>query len=107
MLLQEGCSLLGDGVLVLLQILAENLVEVFSRIVGEVDIAVEARLKTWVGVDEFLHLVGVTCHDDYQSVAIVLHALEQGGNSLLTIVGTGITLGDGIGLVDEEYTAKG
>ena len=106
MLLDERSGFLGNGILILLQIHSENLVKLFGSIVGEVDVAVETRLKTRVGIDELLHLVGIACHDNHQTVTVVLHALQQGGNSLLAIVGGSVALGKGIRLVDKEDTTQ-
>lgn len=58
MLLDERSGFLGDRILILLQIHSEDLVKLFGSIVGEVDVAVETRLKTrLVSMNFFISLV--------------------------------------------------
>ena len=79
-----------------------------SRIVGEVDVTVEARLQTRVRIDEALHLVLIACDDHNQTVTIVLHTFQDGRDGFLTIVIATAILGhQRISLIDEEDTVEG
>ena len=102
--LSVGCQC----VLVLLQIHLEDILQLLGRVVGEVDVTVEARLQSRVGVDETVHLVLVASDNHNETVTVVLHALEDGGYCLLTVVVAIATLwGEGIGLVDEQHAIEG
>ena len=107
-LVQIVGSLVGDGVLVFLQVqFGEHLVEFIGCIVVEVDVTVEARLESGVGVDEALHLVVVAGYDDYQAVAVVFHSFEEGGDGFLSVVLSALFGYQRVGLVNEEHPVEG
>ena len=55
-----------------------------------------------------MHLVLVASDNHNETVTVVLHALEDGGYCLLTVVVAIATLwGEGIGLVDEQHAIEG
>ena len=64
----------------------EDVAEFTRGVVGETDVSVEARLESGIGVYKALHLVGVSCDDDDEFVAIVFHSFEKGGDGFLTVV---------------------
>ena len=105
LLLQEGIGISIEFVAVFVRTHQIDLVEFFTSVIGKVNEAGKTRTKTWVGIDETLHLVLVTCHDDHQVVAIVLHALEQRSDSLSPIIVT-LVFGQGVSLVDKEHTTQ-
>ena len=51
--------------------------ELLGRVVGEVDLAREARAQAGIRLEEVVHQARVAGNDDDQPLAIVLHPLEQ------------------------------
>ena len=65
--------------------------------------------KARVGLQEVLHVVGVTGTDDGELAFVVLHSLHQLHDSLLAIAAAAaaLHLGQGVGFVDEQHAAHG
>src|ERR1019366_7667381 len=55
----------------------QNLHQLGRRVIGEVDLLLEARSQSGIGIDEPLHLRAVTGCDHDKPTAPVLHQLEQ------------------------------
>ena len=92
-------------VLALLCVHAEHRRKLLRRVVGELHVVVEARGESGIGVDEPLHFLRVARHDHHETVAVVLHALEERGNRLLA-VGVVLPVHKRIRLVDEQDAAQ-
>ena len=101
-------GLSGQRVLVLPYVHLKYIRQFACTIIGEVNVACEARLQTWIGVNEALHLFGVARDDDNKFVAVVFHAFEQCGDGFLSIVLSIASFGHKcISLVNEEHSIEG
>ena len=70
---------LGIGslrILVFPDIHIEDLAQFARCIVWEVDVAIEARFQSGVGVYESVHLFGISGYNHHQFVAVVLHTFQ-------------------------------
>lgn len=65
----------------------------------------KAAAEPGVGVEELLHPAGVSGHDDHEAVTVVLHALEQRLDRLVTEAFP--LVAQPVRLVDEEHAVQG
>src|SRR5437763_1735728 len=77
------------------------------RVVGEVDLAREARAQPGVRLEEAMHEPRVAGDDHDEAVAVVLHALEQRLDRLVAEVEPVGVTSQRVRLVDEENAVDG
>ena len=91
-----------DGKVLALGEIEEYLRQFVRRIIVEVDGLCETALETGIGIDEVMHLIGITSNDTDKLAAIILQTLQKRINGFstegITIVGL-----QRIGLVDEQH----
>ena len=80
----------------------EDLDELVGRVVGEVDLAREARAQARVRLEEAPHQPRVAGDDHDEPVAVVLHPLEQRLDRLVAEVEPLALARERVRLVDEE-----
>src|SRR5207244_3710683 len=88
----------AEGVLRLGGEAAEDRDELVLRVVGERDLAREARTQAWVRLEKPSHQPRVAGDDHDQAVAVVLHSLEQRLDRLVAEVEPLAFAREGVGL---------
>ena len=83
----------------------EDVQELLTVIIVEVEVFIEARLETGVGVDEILHRPVIARDDDDKLIAVILHRFEYRLYRLASEVV--LTAGsEGVGFINKQHTAE-
>lgn len=90
--------------LVLLRHMLPNPNELGIRVVGEVDLLLEARSEARISLEELTRLIAVSRHD-CQAIPVLLQNAQEFGDRFEAEVPT-VSLAQGVGLVDEQNSAK-
>src|SRR5437763_13151116 len=92
----------GEDVLVVARERARDRQKLVGRVVGEGDLAREARAESGIRVEEAVHQLRVAGDDHDEPVAVVLHPLQQRLDRLGPEVLPLVAPVERVGLVDEE-----
>src|SRR5579863_4918428 len=72
-------------------------------IIRKINVMSDARAKTWIAAEEFLHAIGVTRENDDQVFALVFHYLQQNLDGFLPVVSLVLGPVKIIGLINEQH----
>ena len=93
-------------IFVLLQITLEDFKQLICIVIWEVNVPIEARLETRIGIYEGQHLISISCKNHNQSLTVIFHSLQECRDGFRTIVII-TTIDKRVCFIYKQYTIEG